>query len=371
MQRKFVLLPLIAINMLCSSCNSSSLDSDDVSYSLVNNNLQYGCVLSTSSIQVYEHIGKNKRILKETEYMVSSNDFSPWKKGTYNIEITINNTKNGQTSKQFQINVVDRHSLKLLAIGNSFSDDTMDKAYYLAKSLGVTDIELGILYIGGCSIETHYSNAMKDATKYEYRKWNSKDEATPSYVTVNNMSMEFGIRNEKWDFICLQQASVDSGLPSTYEKLPLLMDYVKSVSTNKDMQFIWNMTWAYESTSSHSGFINYDKDQMKMYNCIVETVKDKIIPLDFVKIIPTGTAIQNARTSFYGDTLTRDGFHLTVDLGRYTAGLTLMGVLLGKDVSTISYNGDLFKLQLDVAIESAKNAIKKPFEVTQSKNVWE
>ncbi len=39
--------------------------------------------------------------------------------------------------------------------------------------------------------------------------------------------------------------------------------------------------------------------------------------------LPTaGTAIQNLRTSYMGDTLTRDGYHLEVNTGRYTVSMT-------------------------------------------------
>lgn len=41
-------------------------------------------------------------------------------------------------------------------------------------------------------------------------------------------------------------------------------------------------------------------------------------------IIPTGTAIQNARTSFVGDHMNRDGYHLDLKIGRYTAALYMV-----------------------------------------------
>ena len=46
-------------------------------------------------------------------------------------------------------------SFKVLAIGNSFSIDAMQYLYGLAKDTGYTDIVLGNLYIGGCTLQTH------------------------------------------------------------------------------------------------------------------------------------------------------------------------------------------------------------------------
>ena len=60
-------------------------------------------------------------------------------------------------------------SVKLLAIANSFSDDCMEHVYGILKSLGVENIELGNLYIGGCSLDQHCANLRGDLPNYEFR----------------------------------------------------------------------------------------------------------------------------------------------------------------------------------------------------------
>lgn len=61
-----------------------------------------------------------------------------------------------------------------------------------------------------------------------------------------------------------------------------------------------------------------------MYHSIVKAV-DKASKLTKIKmIIPTGTAIQNARTSFVGDHMNRDGYHLDLKIGRYTGRLYMV-----------------------------------------------
>ncbi len=47
-----------------------------------------------------------------------------------------------------------------------------------------------------------------------------------------------------------------------------------------------------------------------MYHAIVDAVKKAGKAYKIKMIIPTGTAIQNARTSFIGDHMNRDGHHL-------------------------------------------------------------
>ena len=75
-----------------------------------------------------------------------------------------------------------------------------------------------------------------------------------------------------------------------------------------------------------------------MYEVIVNAVDEKVRSNPDIQIvIPFGTAIQNARTSIVGDNQTRDGFHLTMDLGRYVDGLTFVGQLTGLDLNEVNF----------------------------------
>ena len=65
------------------------------------------------------------------------------------------------------------------------------------------------------------------------------------------------------------------------------------------------MTWAYAENSTHSDFPRYDRDLMTMYNRIVAATNAKIDTNDRIfGVIPAGTAVQNARTSYIEDNLT-------------------------------------------------------------------
>ena len=114
--------------------------------------------------------------------------------------------------------------------------------------------------------------------------------------------------------------------------------------------------------------VNFDGSQEKMYKEQQQTYKNIIAKEERIyKIIPTGTAIQNARSSFMGDGLNRDLSHLTYDFGRYIAALNFVYTLSGKDISAIHYAPDgVSEKQIQLAIESVENAGKNKFEVTQS-----
>lgn len=171
---------------------------------------------------------------------------------------------------------------------------------------------------------------------------------------------------QEWDFVSLQQASGSSGMPDTYGELDYLLGYIAEKAPSA--QIVWNMTWAYQQNSNHWDFPKYQNDQQTMYNKIVQTVQQLIVPNEKISaIIPNGTAIQNARTSYVGDTLTRDGYHLTLDFGRYIAGLTLVRALTGLSVAECGFAPAGMSAEYRaIAVESAENAVKTPFSVTKS-----
>ena len=254
--------------------------------------------------------------------------------------------------------------MKLLSIGNSFSDDATQWLGYILMDMGYTDIYLGNLYIGGCSIDTHWANAQSGEKVYDYRvsRWGT--------WSSSKQSLEHGVTAQEWDIITVQQVSQNSGMPETFGNLQNLLDFVNSKKKNPDAKVYWHMTWAYESDSTHSGFPNYGSDQMTMYNSIVNAAKEKILTNDdFTGVIPSGTAIQNLRTSYLGDHLTRDGYHLSYDVGRYTAALTWAKLLTGESIDEVKYVPREYPNvanHLPAIKEAVNNAVAKPLEVTKS-----
>lgn len=255
-------------------------------------------------------------------------------------------------------------SLKILAIGNSFSTDAMQYLWQICRDGGVEDITLGNLYYGGCSIDQHLSFAKTDSASYKYYK-NTDGE----WKKTENYKMSSALADEEWDIITFQQTSKTCGLASSYKNLKSLVDHVEKAAPNA--RFMFHMTWAYQQDSTHASFPNYDKSQQKMYDMTIDCTRDCILTeTRFETVIPCMTSIQNARTSFLGDTLTRDGYHLDYNIGRYIAGLTWYAVLTGGDVDAITYNpapDAISEDMLAVAREAVKNALATPLAVTESK----
>lgn len=249
-----------------------------------------------------------------------------------------------------------KKSVKILAIGNSFSDDAMEHLAVILKGAGVENISLGNLYIGGCSLETHYNNIQSGADAYEYRV------NTGDGWTTTPRSIDYGILYDDWDVITVQQVSSHSGMPESFGCLESIIAHVKEIAKNHNVKILWHMTWAYQGDSQHPGFALYNNEQKKMYESILSGVKTRINENpDIVGVIPSGVAIQKLRESYLGDNITRDGFHLSYGIGRYTAALTWFGRLTGANVSDIDSIPDNFpeiKEHLDIIKQAVSYALE-------------
>ncbi|MEA4986088.1 MAG: DUF4886 domain-containing protein [Paludibacter sp.] len=141
--------------------------------------------------------------------------------------------------------------IRIQAIGNSFSQDAAESYLDdLAKADGVRLI-VGNMYIGGCSLETHWNNALGNLAAYSYRRITEGDT-----VVVASQTLKTAIADEDWDIVTFQQVSQNSGQLNTYfPYLTNLLQHVKSLTTNPNVKFAMHQTWAYASNSTHSGIL--------------------------------------------------------------------------------------------------------------------
>ena len=221
--------------------------------------------------------------------------------------------------------------MRLLSIGNSFSMDAHRWLHMLAKEHGV-QMECVNLYIGGCSLQTHWGNVQNNAADYEL---GLDGERTTNFVSIQQ-ALEMG----KWDVVTLQQASRFSGMPETYEPyLSELAALVRQYQPQAKLYF--HQTWAYEVDVENPGYQNYNCSQQQMYKCIV-AASDKAAASINAELIPVGTLIQYLRENVKefdyrngGMSLCRDGYHLSWYYGRFAAAATWLRKLTGIDVHPI------------------------------------
>ena len=252
---------------------------------------------------------------------------------------------------------------KVLAIGNSFSADTLEHLANIALAMGAEKVKVANLYIGGCSIRKHYRLATENLAEYEYHVNNGE-----GWSMTLGHGIADEVKSENWDWISIQHGTGDGSYYTReeyYENLPALVKFVKDNAWS-GAKIAFNMTWVGEMDFDHHEIRSFEGDQLEMYRQIAALTGSVVAGVEGIeKISPTGTAVQNAR-SLTSQLLTRDGYHLSWDTGRYIAGLTFFKTLTGLDISNISWAPEGTDEQAKaIAIASVDAALETPYAVTQ------
>jgi hypothetical protein len=223
-------------------------------------------------------------------------------------------------------------TLKILAIGNSFSEDATRYLHQFANAAGIST-KIVNLYIGGCPLERHWKNIETDSVEYNYQ--------LNGIITERRVSIDEMLLEEDWDVITIQQASHDSGWINTYEPfLGLIVKHIREKAPKAKLYL--QETWAYEVDSSHGGFMRYNRNQQEMYERLHDCYTQMASRYD-LGLIPCGSVIQKVRTlpEFCvpegGVSLCRDGFHMSFDYGRYLLACIWLKKLSGISVKDIAY----------------------------------
>ena len=226
--------------------------------------------------------------------------------------------------------------MKVLSIGNSFSEDAHRWLHDISLCVG-TRIDTANLIIGGCTLETHMDCIANKKTRYALQG-NGGDH-------IRSASANEVIEGEAFDIITVQQASGYSGKPQSY--IPYLTDliaYIKKYQPNARICF--HKTWSYEIDSTHDHFNFYGCSQSEMYRRI-DDCAEMVQKLTGLPIIPAGDFIQYLRdnTDEFGYkngglSLCRDGFHLSLDYGRFAAAAVWIKAFTGENVNAEAFLKD-------------------------------
>lgn len=222
--------------------------------------------------------------------------------------------------------------MKVLSIGNSFSQDAQKWLHQVAESAG-EDIHAVNLYIGGCPLVYHWNNFVSQAPDYDMQV-NGEFE--------RKISINEALTLEQWDVITLQQASPYCGDYTTYQPhLNYLHREVQNACPQAKI-FI-HQTWSYDTTCTLQAYDNFHRSQLIMDNTSMAVYAQASRDLG-VAMIPCGDVVRYIRKNLPefdypggGMSLNRDGFHLSLDYGRYAAAITWYGFLTGKDPREVTF----------------------------------
>lgn len=231
-------------------------------------------------------------------------------------------------------------TIKVLAIGNSFSVDATRYLHQIAASAGV-DTKIVNLPIGGCPLERHWKNIETGERAYNYHlNGNSTDRSA---------SIEEVLTEENWDYIVTQQVSHDSGWLVSFEPfLGLILNYLREKAPNA--KILLQETWAYEIDSTHGNFMRYNRNQKEMYEK-VHACYTHMADKYGIELIPSGSVIQQVRSlpEFNvpegGLSLCRDGFHMSFDYGRFLVGCVWAKKLFGISAKDVTFVPDSVALK--------------------------
>jgi hypothetical protein len=293
--------------------------------------------------------------------------------------------------------------LKVLVIGNSASTDAGHLLHTIAAAEGFErELILGILYHSGCPMSRHVENSVLDRKDYSFYLSSSATPDQPRTETPNTTLLE-GLRFMDWNVIVIQGSTATNYKEDTFTNgdLQKLQAYVDSYKLNKDAIYMWHMfaansqseelivKWEIQTgngpeVSSYRKIYQQFATRADVFAAITGNVEKYIMTDSTISaLIPAGTAVENALTSYLEEAeINRDYVHLS-DFSRVVSAYTWYCVLAGIDhldeikldaigktflKSTEDKTRDrvLTEAEKAIILESVNNALATPLKVTQS-----
>ncbi|MBO4777535.1 MAG: DUF4886 domain-containing protein [Bacteroidales bacterium] len=210
----------------------------------------------------------------------------------------------------------DSDSLRVLMIGNSFTFDLTRVIGNILRASGIDNNTccVYILWESGASL-THWDKWYIEKDTFKLSKMGGNLDAAITEGTVQELL------SQNWDVVSLQQTSnystdIDSYSPYLYD----MIRYIKQDCANKNVSICWQLTWSY-----WDGIDKIVPKEEEGWKEIVATADKMISKYGIDIIIPSGTAVENARKTRLNTphSLTRDGHHMAYGAGQYLLACTL------------------------------------------------
>lgn len=294
-------------------------------------------------------------------------------------------------------NTEEAKTLKVLTIGHSLAVDAGHMLALVADAEGYEGMVVGTLYYSGCSLSKHVKFLSENSKEYNlYLSSTEKPNEIPTIL--ENVTMGSAVAYDYWDIIVLQGGVFEIADDESFKNgnIQTIQSFVNENKQNPDAVFAWHMPWAtptdnelrdmYPYPEKNGYYTNYEKfddNRTLFYNGITGCVKNNILTdATFEILIPSGTAIENALSSYLTEKdLHRDYAHAT-DLGRVIASYTWYCSLVGIEkldeikldkipmnfAKSLKIPADhiLTDMEKAIILESVNNALANPLEMTQS-----
>ena len=197
--------------------------------------------------------------------------------------------------------------LKVLAIGNSFSQSMMREFPKVAAAYPGCELDVVNMMIGGCPLDKHWANVEKAATDPSFKPYGisksyafdkEKGERLPRRANIPEM-----LTADRWDVVTIQQASGKSPFYDTYQ--PYADKLIAKIRELAPQAQIWiQQTWSY--TPYDGRLAGWKMTPQTMYESL-KGAYGKLAAAHGFKVIPVGDAVQLYRAKLpvrYGKVLT-------------------------------------------------------------------
>ncbi len=261
--------------------------------------------------------------------------------------------------------------LKVLFIGNSFSDDATDSGYFddstlyamLENMLGEGKVGVGLVWHGGKTMAWHASMAKNDFKEYSFFYTDSRD----GWDYVGPGSTAEALAYTDWDVVVLQPYGQEltegycsiEGVLSEFKtleaSLPYMLDHVAKNAPDAEvyLHLPWSVTTELKLNAANDDYKTI-AGTIRKVEAYTGTESGKAI----TGVLPIGAAVQAARNTYLATLdynaeaiaandvqpetdpqmgLQRDGVHLSFEIGRYLANMVVAETLVPEDARLKGY----------------------------------
>ena len=185
----------------------------------------------------------------------------------------------------------DAKTVKILMIGNSFSESVLSYFPEMVKNDGTIKMRLRQAYIGGCTIERHLNEYDRAKANPKHRPYttNLKLEGAPKTKDGKKWRANLPemLADGTWDIVTIQQGSRHSWDPNTYKAdADRLISIVREYQPKAEI--VVHETWAYRCDSPR--LVDWKIDQAEMHKRVSAAYKGLAARYGF-RLIPVGDAV--------------------------------------------------------------------------------
>lgn len=290
------------------------------------------------------------------------------------------------------IKVTVPNRLKVLFVGNSFSQNAVSQLDQIAKSAGVTETLIANLHQSAHPVSGYVENITSKNNEYIYTERGTLADTSHN---SNACNLDYGLTAQDWDIVviqpyCWQSYGEENGpngeqfvSANGYEPIATLADYAKKTSTNPKVKLAFYQIWSrpfdylqFNGAGDHvwKGQYRDGLSSQFVWQQIVNAYDYAEGTSPFSYYVPVGTAIENARLTFLEETpmkdastsyknavgsgLNSDNIHLNA-WGSFIDGMTFVKELTGLSIDNVSYKPSGMA---DSELAMAKIAVNAAFD---------